>query len=471
MFTLTDQDLRTLRDHLGSAAVQTDPEAIRVASADSSARSRKAEQDGAPLARADVVLRPTSTEQVVAIVNWARQRGAPLVARGGGSGVVGSGLPTHGGAIVELVGLDAIGDVDRENRLVTVGAGVIGSDLEAVLAPYDLAVGHYPQSFSLASVGGWIAMRGSGTFSSLHGNIEDRIADLEVVLASGEIYRSRSLPRASEGPDLKSLFAGSEGTLGIITAATLKLVPKPQARRFDSARFERFTDALLAARRTLTAGVRPAVLRIYDPNEAQAKHARFAEGSGWLMVLLFDGHETLVDAQQQVTHEVISTCNGELLGPQPAVHWEQRRFDSSWFSDSVEATGGIAEAIEVTATWSQLPELYDSMFAAAASIMPEVMGHVSHVYEDGAALYLISRGSFATNAEATAAYEGLWKAVMDVCVRRGVRISHHHGIGTERLPWLSTDLGPVGSGLLEQITAAIDPHRIMNPGKLGGRSD
>lgn len=456
-----------LTKSLHTSEVTTDQASIREASADSSPRSKKAMASGNPLATADLVVRATSTDDVAATVRWANSHRIPVVARGGGSGVVGSGLPTNGGVIIDVSGLNHIGDIDVENRLVTVGAGLLGSDLEEALRPHGLATGHYPQSFYLASVAGWVTMRGSGTFSSLYGNIEDRLADLEVVLPDGEILRTKSLPRAAQGPDLKQLFIGSEGVLGIITAVTLRLVPLPESRRFNSVLFDTFEDALSTAREMLIAGVRPAVLRIYDPIEGAAKHAQFSDHEGWLMILAFDGAEALTATQEDITLRIATETNGDILGPQPGIHWEERRFNWSWFTDAVDRDGGIAEAIEITGTWSELPALYEAVAEAAGTVMDEVMGHVSHIYDQGASLYVISRGQFPSDADALAAYDELWNAVMEATLARDARISHHHGIGLERAPWMERAVGDNGMTVLRKIKNTLDPAGIMNPGKLG----
>lgn len=465
--TIDDGARDALVKALGAARVVDDPAVVAALSADSSPRSKKAAVAGRPLATADLVVRAGSTDDVAAVMAWANAHGVPVVARGAGSGVVGSGLPVAGGVVLDLSGLTAIGPVDVENRLVTVGAGVIGGYLEDALRPFGLAVGHYPQSFHLASIGGWIAMRGSGTFSSLYGNIEERVADLEVVLPNGEVWQTRSIPRASEGPDLKQLFVGSEGTLGVITAVTLRLIPIPASRVFNSVHFPNFQGALDTARSLLVAGVRPAVLRIYDPVESSAKHARFADGDGWLMILAFDGDAELTAAQERIAVRLAVAGGGLVLGEQPGIHWEQRRFNWSWFTEAVDASGGVAEAIEIAAPWTDLASLYDEVSAAARTVMPEVMGHVSHIYDQGASLYVICRGWFDDDAAAMAAYDRLWQVVMAVAVDRGVRISHHHGIGRERAPWLARAVGEHGLHVLRAIKGVLDPNGVMNPGKLG----
>ncbi|MGA4670128.1 FAD-binding oxidoreductase [Propionibacteriaceae bacterium Y1923] len=444
-----------------------EPAEIRAMSADSSVRSKKAEAHDRPLAQAVMVARPTTTAEVSQILAWATRNGIPVTPRGLGSGVVGSGLPTRGGLILDVAGMDNIGEVDVTNRTVTVGAGARLSDVDDAIAHTGLSIGHYPQSFHLASVGGSIAMRGSGTFSSLHGNMDDRVGDLEVVLPTGEVVTTHSMPRASLGPDLKQLFAGSEGMLGIITQVTLKLVPLPASRRFNSVRYDTFEQALETIRLTLAAGVRPAVVRIYDPVEASAKHAQFAEHEGWLTILVFDGDEQLIATQEQVTLRFAADQGGTVLGPEPAMHWEQRRFNWSWFTDAVDHEGGVAEAIEVSAGWAELPALYERMKAAAGTVMPEFMAHVSHVYDQGAALYAIVRGEFSDDEEALKHYDDVWEAVVTSALDAGAVMGHHHGVGLERAPWMERALGVGGLNLLRTVQRALDPAGIMNPGKAG----
>ena len=463
--SISDAVLADLR--VDPAILIADPAEIRAMSADSSMRSKKAEAHDTPLATAAIVVRPVSTEQVSAVLAWATRHSIPVTPRGLGSGTVGAGLPIFGGVVLDLAAMNEIGEVDVTNRLITVGAGVRLSDLDEAIAHTGLSVGHYPQSFYLASVGGSITMRGSGTFSSLHGNIDDRVGDLEVVLPTGEIVQTHSMPRASLGPDLKQLFAGSEGMFGVITKVTLRLVPLPAARLFNSVRYDTFEQALETIRLTLIAGVRPAVVRIYDPVEASAKHAQFADHEGWLTVLVFDGDEELITTQQDITLRLAEENGGTILGPEPAVHWEKRRFNWSWFTDAVDHEGGAAEAIEVSATWSELPGLYRRMKEAGATVMPEFMAHVSHVYDQGAALYAIVRGEFGTDEEALKHYDAVWEAVVSAAIDAGAVMGHHHGVGLERAPWMERALGAPTMNLMRTLQKALDPAGIMNPGKAG----
>lgn len=466
MSSIPDQALEDLRRLVDSSIIVSDSAELLASSGDASVRSVKALANGAPLAVPALLVRPTTTEQVSTVLKWATEHRVPVTPRGLGSGSVGAVIPVRGGIVLDMAEFDSIGPVDEVNRMVTVGGGARLSDIDAAIAPSGLSCGHYPQSFFISSVAGHIAMRGSGTFSSLHGDIEQRIADMEIVLPTGEIVQTHSTPRASVGPDLKQLFIGSEGMFGVITKVTLNLVPLPQARLFNSARFDTFEQALESIRKSLIAGVRPAVVRIYDPIETQAGHAQFTEKDGWLLVLVFDGDERLVQAQEDIVLGFIREQNGDVLGPEPAEHWEQRRFNYSWSTDALAQPGGVAEAIEVSVKWSDLPAVYERFKEVSVPHLPEFMAHVSHVYDQGAALYAIVRGVFSDDDEAMQRYDDVWKAVIEATLDAGAIIGHHHGVGLERAPWMDQALGS-GMGLLRTLKETLDPAGIMNPGKAG----
>lgn len=290
------------------------------------------------------------------VLRWCSDNRVPVVPRGPGSAVVGSGIPLRGGVLLDVRGFNQVLEIDEYDRRARVHGGILLSDLETELDKHGLTGGHYPQSFYLASVAGGLAMRGTGTFSSLCGSVEDRLAELTVVLPTGEIYRSHNSPRASTGPDLRQLFLGSEGTFGVITEVVLKVLPTPESRRYACYAFDRFEDSIDTPRDTLAAGVVPAVLRVYDPVETQAKHAHFATAQGtWLMVLLFEGAAALTSAQAEIVARIAADHSGRAMGEEPARSWEEHRFDVSWMSDQVARDGGVAEAVEVCATWSALP--------------------------------------------------------------------------------------------------------------------
>ena len=210
------------------------------------------------------------------------------------------------------------------------------------------------------------------------------------------------------------------------------------------------------------------VLRIYDPVETRAKHAHFATAQGtWLIILLFEGAAELTSTQAGITERIAGEHDGRAMGEEPARSWEEHRFDVSWMSDQVAREGGVAEAVELCTTWSRMPRLLARVQDAAGRTMQRVMAHVSHVYSDGASLYVISSGDYPTDEDAMQAYDQLWKDLMLVATEEGAVISHHHGIGYERAPWMHHEHGEVGMRLLRDIKRVIDPAGVMNPGKLG----
>lgn len=465
--SITEETLAELVAQVGDGVVDTDPVRVRQLSHDMSIRTMKADLVAdKPIGLGQVVVSPTTTAQVASLMRWATRHQVPVVPRGLGSGVVGAGVPVKGGVIIDLAGLADVSEVDPINRTVTVGAGKNLGDLDNELKPLGLSLGHYPQSLYLTSVGGAIVMKGSGTFSSLYGDIEDRVGELEFVLPTGEVVQTHAMPRSATGPDLRQLLIGSEGMYGVITHVTLKLVPVPADRRFASVGFDNFQAALDTCREILLTGVRPAVVRIYDPVESAAGHAKFAATPGWLLILAFDGDARLTEIQEQIALDIAASHGGESLGPQPGIHWEQRRFNWSWATDYDEQVGGIADSIEVTASWTQLNELYERCKAAIApSIMSQFMAHVSHVYDQGAGIYMIFGGVFADEQTAIDAYDRAWATVMEEALAIGALIGHHHGVGMERAPWVERALGSNALDLLRTVQKSIDPAGIMNPGK------
>ncbi len=413
------------------------------------------------------VVRPSTTEEVAHVLAWATRHEIPVVPYGAGSGVVGGAVPNRGGVSLDLGAFDRVEEVDEKNLLVTVGAGVLGGDLEAELNDRGFICGHYPQSLYISTVGGWVATRGSGTFSSRYGNIEDMVAGLEVVLPTGEVVRTKAAPRSSSGPDYKQLFVGSEGTLGVITRVTLRIWPQPEAQALRALSFPSFKAGLDAVRTVIQGGVRPGVVRLYDPEEGRPTLERFGHDTDqWLLVLAFDGSRRMVELEEDITLETCLRFGAVDLGREPAEHWEQNRFDASWLTGRVAMPGGIADAIEVAHVWGRLEETYDRMVEAVRPHMSEVFGHVSHVYPQGASLYVICRALEADDDAAERAYVDGWQAAMRACLEAGATISHHHGIGLQRAPWMRAEHG-TGLDALRRIKRALDPAGIMNPGKLG----
>src|SRR3954449_4196741 len=249
---------------LGEDAVHTDPTRLDAYTADTYWPALAAVAAGTPLGRPDVVVVPRDDEGVVAALRIAAERRLPVVPWGGGSGTQGGAVPVRGGLVVDLRGLDRIIEIDERSLTVTAQAGVNGNVLERALNERGLMLPHYPASSEWATVGGYIAARGSGVLSTRYGKIEDLLLSLRVALAGGELIETVSAPRHAVGPDLTQLFVGSEGTLGIITRATLEVVPLPEVRRFATLRFPTVEAGVEAFRRAIHEGHRPSGIRMYD---------------------------------------------------------------------------------------------------------------------------------------------------------------------------------------------------------------
>jgi len=418
------------------------------------------------------VVAPADTAQVAAVLSACDEARVPVTAAGGRSGVCGGAVPVFGGVSLDCCEMQGVLAVDEASLVVDVAAGTFGPELEARLrTDYGLTVGHWPQSMDLSTVGGWLACRGAGQYSTRYGKIEDIVAGLEVVLASGTVVRTGGLagagPRSATGPDLTQVFVGSEGTLGIITAARLRAHPLPAAERRAAYGFASFADGLAALARTLRRGATPAVARLYDPVETARSFG--VEGTS-LLVALDEGDPALVDATMAVLAE---ECSGAVpLEDGLVARWLEHRNDVSALA-AVTRAGIVADTVEVSAPWSRLARLYDDVLRRLKEVpgLLAASAHESHAYTDGACLYFTFAGrpderapSAAEGAEAFS--RAAWDAVMGAARDHGASISHHHGIGLLRGPYLPTALGE-GFGVLVSLKQALDPHGILNPGKLG----
>ncbi|MGO8876238.1 MAG: FAD-binding oxidoreductase [Acidimicrobiales bacterium] len=444
-------------------------------------------------ARPAAVARPVSTAEVAAVVKLCAESGIPLTAAGGRSGVCGGSIPVFGGVALDTCGLVGILSVDNDSLLVDVAAGTFGPDLETELqGNHGLTIGHWPQSIDLATVGGWIACRGAGQYSTRYGKIEDIVAGLEVVLASGEVVRTGAMagagPRSAMGSDLTQLFVGSEGTFGIITAARLRAHPAPPAERRVAYGFPSFAAGLDALRRTLRRGATPAVVRLYDEGESR----RSFEAATNLLIALDEGDEKVIGAAMSVLTEECDAAGAERLDDGLVQRWLGHRNDVSALAAVTEA-GIVVDTIEISAPWTALPAIYADAVAALKAIEGclAATAHESHAYPDGACLYFTFAGRqpsaeaaspppetvsdlIGTQASlddrwAEAFYRAAWAAVLTATRSHGGSISHHHGIGLVRAGYLADALGS-GYGVLESLKRALDPNGVLNPGKLGFES-
>jgi alkyldihydroxyacetonephosphate synthase len=420
--------------------------------------------DGIVPARPAAVVRPTTPAEVAALLQLCARSGVPITAAGGRSGVCGASVPVFGGIALDLRGLAGLVGVDAPSGLVDVRAGTFGDVLEDTLGgSHQLTLGHHPQSIRLSTLGGWLACRSAGQYSTRYGKVEDLVVGLTVALADGRLIRTGGLaPRAAMGPDLTQLFVGSEGTLGIITEARLRAHPRPPAERRAAYSFPDFPAGLEACRRILRRGATPAVVRLYDVDESARS---FDVDQGAALIVLDEGDPALIDAVMVVVDQECEAA--ARLDDGVVQRWLDHR-DALPPLEPLAQAGIIADTIEVGASWTVLPGLYRNALAALTAIDATMVAsaHQSHAYRDGGCLYFTFAGRPAAPGEGEAYYRRAWDAVMTATEAVGGAISHHHGVGLNRGRYLPRSMGPAFD-VLAAVKATLDPAGVLNPGKLG----
>mgnify|MGYP003338211636 CR=1 FL=1 len=413
-------------------------------------------------ARAAALVRPRNGDDVAAVLRIAHEARIPVTAVAGRSGVCGGSIPLHGGIVCDLTALSGIRSVDTASMIVDVAAGTFGDVFEDELRDHHgVTCGHWPQSIALSTVGGWLACRGAGQLSTRYGKIEDIVVGLDVVLADGTQITTGGAPRAAAGPDLTQLFVGSEGTLGIITGARLRLHPLPAATRSAAFGFTSFAAALDAMRRILQRGATPAVLRLYDDIEANRS---YQTGDRHVLLVLDEGDPVIVDA-------VFAIVDQECAGAEPldtalVEQWMGHRNDVSAL-EALVSRDIVVDTMEISATWEALPRIYERTRAALLAV-PDVMvasAHQSHSYSDGGCLYF----TFAARPpldQKDECYRAMWDAGTRAVLAEGGALSHHHGVGLNRSRFMREALG-ASFEVLAATKRALDPNGILNPGKLG----
>lgn len=420
--------------------------------------------DGKVPKRAALLARPTTTAEVADVVVVCNEALVPITPVAGRSGVCGATVPVFGGVLLDTTGLDRIGTVDATSGVVEAGAGMFGPELERSLCDeHALSVGHFPQSFDLSTVGGWVACRGAGQYSTRYGKIDDMVVGLEVVLADGRVIRTGGSPAAAVGPDLDQLFVGSEGTLGVITRVWLRAHPVPVAERRAAYHVPALAVGFEACRQILRRGATPAVLRLYDAVESERSHG--GDGSTCTLLVLDEGDPLIIDATMDVVHDVANAlgipADAELVDA-----WMTHRNDTSALQ-ALTSKGYVVDTMEIAAPWSRLDDVYVAATGALMAVPHAVVAscHLSHSYADGACLYF----SFAATPPADAiesTYVALWDAGQRAVLAAGGNLSHHHGVGLNRARFLAEALGPAHE-VLVALKRALDPNGILNPGKLG----
>jgi alkyldihydroxyacetonephosphate synthase len=418
--------------------------------------------DGQVAAKAAAVVSPTDAAQVAAVLAVCNDARIPVTAAAGRSGVCGASVPVHGGVVLDLCGFTGIVDVDETSHVLDVAPGTFGDHLEHTLRrEHGLTLGHWPQSVALSTVGGWLACRSAGQLSTRYGKIEDMVLGLDVALADGRQISTGGAPRAAVGPDLNQLFVGSEGTLGVITGARLRLHPAPTHERRAAYGFASFEEGVDAMRRIMQRGATPAVLRLYDPTEADRT---YHTGDRALLLVLDQGDGALVDTTMELVAEVCRDGHHEDI--EHVAHWLEHRNDVAAL-EALISRGYVVDTMEVVGRWRDLPAIYAATLAAFNGVPGTIAAsaHQSHSYPEGGCLYF----TFAAKVEADERdtyYRAAWDAGSRAVLSAGGALSHHHGVGLNRSRFVAEALGPAFD-VLVATKAALDPNGILNPGKLG----
>lgn len=423
----------------------------------------------------DAVVMPADHEEVLAVLRFCSANSIAAVPYGGGTSVVGGVAPSRG-AHASVVALDlcrtaSLRALDEISGIATFGAGTTAPQAEELLLPHGLTVGHLPQSFAYATIGGFAATRSVGQASSGHGRFDELVHSLRIATPVGALEVGRA-PASAAGPDLRSMFLGSEGAFGVITEVALRVRPIPEVTRYAAWSFPDFASGTEAVRALVQEGVRPTVLRLSD--ERETRITRLLAGGtsgqgGCLCIATFEGQSEYAADVERATQRTLLARGARSIGPAPALAWERGRFTAPVLRDLLLDSGVMAETIETAALWSSLLALKAAVEAAVCeSVRDEgsalVLTHLSHAYPTGASLYFTVLAGLGTDP--LGRWRRVKRAASDAILDAGGTITHHHAVGTEHATDLPRELGLLGIDVLRTLKGRLDPAGIMNPGKL-----
>lgn len=457
-----------LRARLGAEAVLSDGDRLDSYEADTYWKAIAASANGSPLGRPDLVVLAGSHEDVATVLRLANEHRVPVVPWGGGSGSQGGAVLSEGGIALDLKGLDRIVEVDETSLTVTAEAGVNGQHLEEELNGRGLMLPHYPASVDLATVGGYVAARGSGVLSTRYGKIEDLVLGLRVVLPTGQVIETVPIPRHAVGPELTQLFVGSEGTLGVITRATLGLRPLPATRRFEAVSFPSLLEGIAAIRGAIVRGLRPSVVRLYDETATRLTLSPVVgqQLADVCAILCFEGEPSVAHAEAEGVLQLAIAHGAKVLDGSIGETWWARRYDfyRPPHHPELPAMWGTIEAV---ATYARIYDVYRAVRNAIGPYEKEGLTlriHLSHWYPWGTMIY----GRFVipdAGPDGIELHDRIWEDGVKAILAAGGVINDHHGVGLKLAPYMRAQHGPA-LDTLRRIKEVLDPNRIMNPGKL-----
>ncbi len=428
---------------------------------------------GQPLSRPDYIVHPGSVEEVSALLEIANSYRIPVIPWGGGSGTQGAALPVYGGIILDLKRLDQLIEIDEQSLTVTAQAGINGTRLEWELNERGLTLPHYPASANCATLGGYLAPRGSGTISTKYGKSEDLVMSMQIVLPDGSIIRTPRVPSHASGPDFARLFLGTEGTLGVITEATMQVDYLPETRLFRAVLFEDTRQALEAGRLMMTRRLDPTVIRLYDPNSTASlvKQTLGLELEGGYMVIGFDGDAEIAALQEEKALEICTSLGARDLGREPGERWWEQRYDF-YYPPKTLAFPWMYGTTETVSTFDRIETLWRAQKKAVEEGFAEwnvrYIAHFSHWWHWGASMYsrFIIESPPEDPEEAIRLHNRVWNVAVTAALENGGMINEHHGVGIKLSRFMRRQYGDAWP-LLQTLKDAIDPRGIMNPGKVG----
>jgi alkyldihydroxyacetonephosphate synthase len=475
---LAPELVAALTSVVGAEHASSDPEArlrhTRGKSTPDLLRLRAREAAGAP----DLVLAPGSHDEILELLRVCSSRSVAVVPFGGGTSVVGGLEPEAerfaGVVALDLRRLNALVELDEESRLAIMEPGLRGPEAEALLAERGYTLGHFPQSFEYATLGGFAATRSSGQASAGYGRFDDLVLALRVATPQGTLSLGRA-PKSAAGPDLRQLILGSEGALGVITSMTLAIRPTPRLRVYDGWRFPSFLEGARALRALAQDGPLPTVLRLSDEAETAlslANPTRRGEdprGGGCLAIVGHEGSPADVSGRVAAVKWALEGAGAE-RDREAGGLWAEARYRGPYLRDALLDAGALVETLETVAFWSRLPALYTAVSQAlretltAQGTPPVILCHISHVYASGASLYFTV--ACAQAEDPVAGWRAAKRAGSQAILEAGGSITHHHGVGVDHREWYLKEVGELGVRTLQAVKAELDPAGILNPGIL-----
>lgn len=445
----------------------------------------------------DVVVYPGNENDVVKIVDAVVAVDGVLIPFGGGSNIVAAleATPDEQRQVVsiDMGRMNKVLEIDEEAGLARIQAGVLGPDMEAQLEPRGWTMGHFPDSFTHSTLGGWIATRSTGMQSDKYGDIADITRGLRMVMP-GQVLELHPLPSASSGPSVREMVLGSEGRLGIITEAWVNVHRVPEVREIIAYFFPTYRDGVEAMHDILVSDAEPSVTRVSDENETAFTFAtqkaskgvskvvtnlfqKNLERKGWdlsrfcISFIGYEGTPSHVAYTKNIVEKIIREHGGAKVGKGPGALYDQKKFDTPYIRDFLLDFGALADVSETASPWSMMVELHDEAVRRVQQVIADenaqgfIMCHLSHSYHSGACQYF----TFAVNdtpERAERTYDKVKQAIQTCFVEHRSSVSHHHGVGEEHAPWLAEDISPAGVFIQEKLFEGVDPGKNLNPGKI-----